>query len=703
MLKNLLISLYLVLLTLFLSCSDSEQKSQKELFASLKSDSQLKTIVQQPRHIKSIMSVSFSPDGKFVVTASSDETAKLWDVETGVGIHTFKGHSSDINSIDFSPEGKYVVTGSNDSTAKLWDISTGKEIRSFKGHSPFYTTSDKTESVCKIYDARFSPDGKYVVTAGSDKTARLWDVRTGKEIQTFSGHSLPVKSVEFSPDGNYIVTGSNDGTIKMWDVKTGKEISSMEVVGSYYINSVSVSPDGKYIAVGIESSTIYIKDKKYLIKLFNILTGKVINTFIGHTNKINTLCFSPDGKYIVSGSDDQTTKLWILETGKEIRTFNHTSGVTAVDFSPDGRYIVTGSRDSSARLFNINDSKEIQTLLGRNFDYITSLSYSPNEKNIIIGIMFFATKLWELKTNKITLLKYYPMYFSPDGNYILAVEAFSNDIKLLNANNFKEICTLTGHTGYINCISFNSDGNYFVSSSDDKTAKLWDIKKCKKIRTFIGHNNRVVSISYSPNDEYIITGSADSTAKLWDVATCKEIRTFSGYSSSIWNVGFSSDGKHIIIGDGSNTELINYENNNKVNFFNGSFKSNSPDGKYIITKNKDSIFKIWDIISSDEIMTLKQYNEIVSSIDFSPNSKYIITGSLDGTIKLWEVNTGRELATLISIDNDWVIITPEGYFDASEDAKSYIYFVKDLEVFKSSQLYNHFYKPNILSSLMGGN
>jgi predicted NACHT family NTPase len=127
-------------------------------------------------------------------------------------VKNFSNHSDIINGVALSPDGRYVLTGSRDKTAKLWDVTTGKEIRTFSGHS------DSINSVA------FSPDGEYVITAGWDKLAQLWEVNTGKEIRTLSGHSDSIRSVAFSRDGKYILTGSSDQTAKLWDVTTGKEI-----------------------------------------------------------------------------------------------------------------------------------------------------------------------------------------------------------------------------------------------------------------------------------------------------------------------------------------------------------------------------------------------------------------------------------------------------------------------------------------------
>ena len=157
-------------------------------------------------------SAAFSEDGKRVVTASNDRTARLWDAATGKEVAVLRGHDAAVKAAAFSPDGERVVTASDDKTARLWDVATGKHLAVLR--------HDAT-----VEEAAFSPDGKRVVTASYDKTTRLWDVATGKEVAVLRGHDDAVESAEFSPDGKRVVTASDDKTARLWDATTGKQLA----------------------------------------------------------------------------------------------------------------------------------------------------------------------------------------------------------------------------------------------------------------------------------------------------------------------------------------------------------------------------------------------------------------------------------------------------------------------------------------------
>lgn len=296
-------------------------------------------------------------------------------------------HRSEIESAVFSPDGKYALTASNDRTAMLWDVASGRPLRSFAGHRQ------------GVFSAVFSPDGKYVLTASLDGTARLWDISNGLELSRFVGHKHAVTSAKFSPDGRFILTASGDKTSKLWDVASALEITRR----SFWKSSV--------ITRGLS-----------LMGLNRVY--KPIQSFIGHDEWVRSAVFSPDGKYVLTASDDRTARLWDISNGREIYSFKHAEGVNSAVFSPDGKYVLTASNDGAARLWDVSTKREVYSFVGHSGS-IESAVFSPDGKLVLAVTYDGMAKIWEVAGGALVQNFEKQVFwintgvFSPDGRYVL--------------------------------------------------------------------------------------------------------------------------------------------------------------------------------------------------------------------------------------------------------------------------------------------
>jgi WD40 repeat protein len=268
-------------------------------------------------HTGSVNSVAFSPDGRYALTGSDDETAKLWSVPDGACVRTFTGHTYVVDSVAFCPTGQYIATGSLDDTAKLWRVSDGVCVRTFTGHTSI------------VSSIAFSPDGEYIATGSWDLTAKLWRVSDGACVRTFTGHTYVVYSVAYSPDGQYIATGSGDNTAKVWLVSDGACIRTFTGHTSF-VESVAYSPDGQYIVTGSDDNTA---------KFWRVSDGACLRTFTGYGGSVLSVAFCPTGQYIATGSHDSTAKLWRVSDGEWLATLDFKGAVLEIAWSPDGRYL----------------------------------------------------------------------------------------------------------------------------------------------------------------------------------------------------------------------------------------------------------------------------------------------------------------------------------------------------------------------------
>ena len=530
-------------------------------------------------HAGSVTSVAFSPDGRLALLGG--RVLELWDVGTGRGLGTFGGQTEFVESVAFSPDGKLALSGSQDNRLKLWDVATGRELRTFSGH-----TGD-------ISSVAFSRDGKLALSAsgGLDQTLKLWDVATGRELRTFSGHTGAVQSVAFSPDGNLALSACRqpfslgqemNNELKLWDVATGRELQTF----SGGERSVAFSPDGKLALSGSHDHTLKLWDMRTTrglrtfsghtesllgvafssdgklalsgswdktLKLWDVATGGELRAFSGRTGEVHCVAFSPDGNLALSGSGDSTLKLWDVATGSELRTFSgHTDWVLSVAFSACGNLALSGSGDSKLRLWDVATGRKIRTFSGHT-GIVYSVAFSPDGKLALSGSIDEKLKLWDVATGR--ELRTFNGHtdpvscvaFSPDGNLALSGR-MDMTMKLWDVATGRELRTFNGHTGEVHCVAFSPDGNLALQGSDLKTLKLWDVATGRELRTFSGHTDRVCSVAFSPDGKLALSGSKDEKLKLWDVATGRELRTFSGHTNRVFSVAFSPDGNLALSG-----------------------------------------------------------------------------------------------------------------------------------------------------------
>ncbi len=281
-------------------------------------------------HTGGVPSVTFSPDGSQLVSASVDETIRLWDVDIGVETHRLIGHEDDVWDVAFSPDGSQLASASDDKTIRLWDVDTGVEIRRLIGHED------------GVWDVAFSPNGSQLASASEDETIRLWDVDTGIQTHRLTGHTSWTISVTFLPDGSQLASASVDQTIRLWDVDTGVELHRFTGhIG--WGSSGAFSPDGSQLASGSEDG---------IIRLWDMDTGVELHRFTGHTGWVSSVAFSPNGSQLASASEDGIIRLWDMDTGVELHRFTgHTGWVSSVAFSPDGKRIAFAAADSTIRIW----------------------------------------------------------------------------------------------------------------------------------------------------------------------------------------------------------------------------------------------------------------------------------------------------------------------------------------------------------------
>jgi WD40 repeat protein len=544
------------------------------------------------------------------------------------------GHEGSVNSAAFSPDGSRIVTASDDKTARISDAASGKEIAVLRGHGD------------RVFSAAFNPDGSRIVTASGDKTARIWDAASGKEIAVLR-HDSYVRSAAFSPDGSRIVTAS--WTARIWDAASGKEIAVLRGHGSY-VNSAAFSPDGSRIVTASWDKTA---------RIWDAASGKEIAVLRGHESYVNSAAFSPDGSRVVTAAWDKTARIWDAASGKAIAVLRGNS-VNSAAFSPDGSRIITASSDKTARIWDAASGKEIAVLRGHG-NSVNSAAFSPDGSRIITASSDKTARIWDAASGKeIAVLRghgssvnsaVHSAAFSPDGSRIVTA-SWDRTARIWDAASGKEIAVLRGHASNVWSAAFSPDGLRIVTASWDRTARIWDAASGNEIAVLRGHKDRVFSAAFSPDGSRIVTASRDKTARIWDAASGKEIAVLRVHEDSVHSAAFSPDGSRIVTASWDRTARIwDAASGREIAVLRGHASyvhsaAFSPDGLRIVTASLDNTARIWDVATTKEIAVLRGHESSVNSAAFSPDGLRIVTASEDKTARIWDAATGNEIAVL---------------------------------------------------------
>jgi len=309
-------------------------------------------------------------------------------------IQTIEGHSGGVRSLTFSPDGSFVLSScyDNDYMYKdpnirlgrclyIWDVMKGQCIRTIEGN------------FLSIDSVAISPDGYYAL-ADYNQTICLLEIANGKCCHILKGHKEGVNSVAFSNDGHYALSGSDDKTLRLWDIVTGLCLRTF-TGHQRKVFSVDISMDGCYLLSG--SGTINSSKEKENLRLWDVASGQCLRFFPGHTDNINTVIFSPNGKCALSGSDDLTLRLWDIANGQLIHSYEGSTGqILAAAFSPDGRFILSGNSDNKMRLWNTASGQCLCVLEGHTRS-VTAVAFSPDGRYVLSGSEDTTLKLWELE------------------------------------------------------------------------------------------------------------------------------------------------------------------------------------------------------------------------------------------------------------------------------------------------------------------
>jgi WD40 repeat protein len=550
-------------------------------------------------HEGEIISVAFFPDSRRIVTAAFDNTARLWhadsgreirclsvlegavrtgdrpclsliawsadcrrmvcaldsdnsvwllDGESGRVLQRLCGHEGRIHALAISSDGRWIASGSgvrktswnyvdgiiqgySDLTLRVWDAETGQELHCLRGHES------------SINCVTFSPDGLRIASGSEDMTVRMWGTREGVEIACLRGHKNRVSSVAFSADGLRLCSGSWDGSVRVWHVESAREV--MCLPGG---RCAALSPDGRGIACA--ASDEHSSDENS-VQIWAVDTGKEIQRLHGHTGRVVSVSYSPNGEQIVSGSYDMTARVWAAEAASRPRRVHDHKGFTGVVFCPDGANVASVSRDGTVAVWQTTSGSQLYSLRDTRANVVV---FSPDGRWIVSGCTDATVRVWNVATGDelhclreqggiIDMLR-----FSADGSRLAVfsfTERIDQKVRVWDTRTWAQVCSLSGHEDWVRCAAFSADGQLVALGSEyAKTVRIWNVETCRELLCLYGHEDAIVALAFSPDARQLVTGSRDKTMRIWDIETGKML--WIERHESAMDVAFSPSGKFLV-------------------------------------------------------------------------------------------------------------------------------------------------------------
>jgi WD40 repeat protein len=510
--------------------------------------------VLRKAHANILTGADFSPDGKLVVTVSEDGTARVWTARTGRALAVLRAPGGTFRRASFSPDGRLVVTMSRGEpgfrrigdfrvplgdAVRVWNARTGKQVATLDrgvyiqdarfspdGRRLVTTEGDMFEvgswrrlrglrgHVALINSAAFSDDSQYVITGSEDGTARVWEAGTGRPIVTLRGHEDAVESAAFSPDGKHAVTVSRDFSAGLWDVPVGSRVVMRGLA------AMESSPDGSLLLATGRRGTAHV---------VRTSTGKAIATLTGRVGRLPVAAFSADNSVVALSSSGRPLRIWDARSGRPIGTLSRVGYASEMALSRRGRRIAVRTGFHRASVWDTATEERIVEFRGGESvgggglpASFGSVSFDGPARRVVAGMSS-------------TDIDYAEVWSVPTGQ----------TLRMLSGETDAD-----SHTAGVSTARFAPNGSLVVTASADKTARVWSVDTGENVSVLRGHDDHVTDAAFSPNGTFVVTASFDGTARVWDTATGRSLMVFRGHGGGregyVSGAVFTSDGRSVV-------------------------------------------------------------------------------------------------------------------------------------------------------------
>ena len=465
-----------------------------------------------------VTSAAFSEDGALVLMSYLEGRPRIWETATGRLVAALPTGASGLRLATFSPDGRSVVLVGRDSKeARILELPAATSDR-VAGKLALDKLSELRGHTDLITSAAFA--GNRLITSSRDGTARIWELNTLRTIAVLHGHSDSVAAAVISPDGRWAVTASTDRTARLWRASDALELRGH--VGA--VNGASFSRKGTLVVTAGGDGTA---------RVFDAATGASLYSLPGHSDALSGASFSPDGDLVVTASLDGTARLWDTRTHEQRGPpLPHGDGVVGAAFSPDGRRVFTASFDGIVREWDVETHRVLRTIALVNPDnpedtvVVRNGVLSPDGT---LGVLAY-DRTAEVR-DVLTLDVVYKLQhestvtnanFSPDGTRLVTTSG-DGTARIWDVGSRRQLATLVGHSRPVWSAAFSPDGRLIVTASSDETARIWDAATGKSLVTLRGFTDFVTTAEFSPDGTHVLTASDDGVARLHDCAVCGDL------------------------------------------------------------------------------------------------------------------------------------------------------------------------------------
>ena len=624
--------------------------------------------------------VAFQPTGELWTAGINNGMLGLWRLIERQITDAFQCGEKLRGPSVFSPQGQFVATGTDDYQIKIWSTNNGECWQTLTGLSN------------SIHTMAFSLDGAYLASFSADLIVYLWELRTGRCIQRLSGYKLGADTLAFSPDGQLLATGSGDGLIQLWDTRSQAETGRRVAVWQAHtepLGALAFSPDGRWLASGSHAGELRLwrvtpiateerqQESRHEVGAPPYSPGPICQ---GHTSIIRALCFLPTGaptSYLVaSASDDRTVRIWSLTGQLRYTLLGHTNVVNSLSASPDGRQLASAGRDNQIFLWDIEIGQALYSQQAHRAA-LQSLAFSPDGAMLASGGADHIVRLWQVAGDGMGQLRHSlrghshfidSLAFSPDGQLIASGDADCT-IRLWDRTTNRAVQTLREHQGTVRALAFaptasgvDQNEALLASAGADRIIRLWSIgahprRVARCLQQLMGHEADIVALAFDQHGRRLVSGSTDGTLRIWDVQSGAMLQRLNGHTAPVTAVAINLDGctlasnsfdLTIRLWDLTTGACLHVERDAHIGPSGVVF---SHDGQYLAYTGNDLGIYVWAwrtyaTTSPLSPVPLWGHRSRISTLRFSPTAPYLASCGIDGWLYLWDVVNHRCIQVL---------------------------------------------------------